>query len=126
MDVHVVHVEEFVLVARGRVGILLRHALGKLWEEGGRQLHWEEGSDRLLAVVFSLYARRVACVSNYSPTGATVGPRRDHYRYARCLSSRLGSEVTQLWGGDFNGHICSNDGDGKRVGTRGLGAATTM
>eukprot|EP00959_Pyramimonas_sp_CCMP1952_P192773 4030817-Pyramimonas_sp.AAC.1 len=126
LTLHVVYIEEYVLVARGAVGLLLRHCAAALWEAEGRAAVWRGDSHRLLALAITAHDRTVSHVSNYSPTGPLVGPKRDHYSHAAALSRQLREQDRpQIWGGDFNAHIGSEDGDGRLVGSRGLSTPTT-
>ena len=69
LQLQVVYLEEFVLIARGAVGILLRKPFAILWEQAGRPTFWEEASGRLMAVAFCFHNRQVSFGANYSPAG---------------------------------------------------------
>lgn len=68
------YLEEFLLVARGSVGLLLRNSFAQLWEQGNRPTFFEADSGRFLAWGFSLYGRSFVVGSNYS--SATPAPRK--------------------------------------------------
>ena len=127
LQLNVVYIEEFVLIVRGAVGLLLRKPYAMLWEQSGRKTFWEDSSGRLLAVAFCYQSRQLCFGSNYSPACPEVGPRREHMSTFLTLFRRLASlDFEQLWGGDWNGHISCEPATSKHFGARGLATPTTM
>ena len=68
-------IEEFVMIARGRVGFLISQCMLKLWEGSGRQTVYTSDSDRLLAIIFQHNGRK-----NVFGTGYCSTQSKDHDR----------------------------------------------
>ena len=123
----VVYMEEWLLICRGQVGLLLRNSVAQLWEQQGRPSFALDASDRLAGIAVCIHGRKLALVSVYSPAGADVGSKRRHYTHAQQLCNMLKDETLEICiGGDFNGHIGVNDGFGQQVGNKGLHTPTTL
>ena len=119
------YVDEFLLMCRGRVGILLRNSVATEWESQNRPVFFLDATDRLLAI--EIHGRHLALCSMYSPDGNALGPKRAHYNLARSFCSQLQLRHCEfLVGGDFNGHIGANDGYLQLVGPQGLPTDTTL
>ena len=126
LQVHIVYVEQFCLICRGAVGVLLCNNLAQQWEYGGRKLFAHDQSDRVLGVGLTVHGRSLALVANYTPAGGSVGLKRDHYDQAWQLSTSISSQsYEQFWGGDWNGHISGFETDLRHVGNFGLCTPTT-
>lgn len=125
LEIQYVYVEEFLLMCRGRVGILLRNSVATEWESQNRPVFFLDATDRLLAI--EIHGRHLALCSMYSPDGNALGPKRAHYNLARSFCSQLQQRHCEfLMGGDFNGHIGANDGYLQLVGPQGLPTDTTL
>ena len=83
----VVYMEEWLLICRGQVGLLLRNSVAQLWEQQGRPSFALDASDRLAGIAVCIHGRKLALVSMYSPAGADVGSKRRHYTHAQQLAT---------------------------------------
>ena len=97
LDIHTVYLEEFCLVCRGAVGVLIRNNLAALWEAQGRKTFFNT-HDRIFGLGFSLYNRDLAFISNYTPAGGDVTAKRTHYLEARSLYDKVDTAgFQQIW-----------------------------
>ena len=127
LEIQYVYVEEFLLICRGRVGILLRNSVAIEWESQNRPVFFLDASDRLLGVELTVHGRHLALCSMYSPDSSTLGPKRTYYNFARTFCSQLQQRQREIFiGGDFNGHISAGDGYQLLVGPQGLPTDTTL
>ena len=78
LQVQTVYIEEFVLVCRGTVALLMRMSFAMLWEAGGRQVFFEEDDGRLLALGLCYNGMHLILGSSYAPASPVIGPRREH------------------------------------------------
>ena len=127
VSLEVVYLEEFVVVCRGGVGLLLRLPFAMLWEQGERKVFYEDASGRMLGIAFCYQGRDVVVGANYSPASAEVGHRRSHMGEFLSLFRRIQAQnFEQLWGGDWNAHLKGDGIASSNFGPRGLQTDTTM
>jgi hypothetical protein len=104
-QLHVLCVEEFVLIIRGCVGLLLDQALAKAWQLAGAQHFCIDTCPRLLAITVKLHGQVYALGSAYVPTQAFTQERLDVFEAARGTMALLPQSISWIWGGDWNSHF---------------------
>lgn len=115
-SLQVIYVEEFCFVMFGRVGIVLRAALARLWESHGRQVHTVD-SDRLLQIRFPMHCQQMAFTAVYTPATQSASEKREHYAAAHRLRMQsYDPELIEIRGGDFNAHISANEAEPQTIG----------
>ena len=122
-----VYVEEFVLVAGNTTGFLLSHRVRRRWQEHGATVF--HGS-RCWALSLVFGDRTYMMTSVYMPTGS-LARRREAYAEAAtfresCLARISDSDTLELWAGDWNARISSDEpGMPDLAGDKGLSTPTT-
>ena len=122
------YVEEYCFVARGRVAVVLINGLAQAWEQAGRQLLFRraEDSDCILTVIFPYREQRLSVTAVYIPHSNRVGDKRAQYTQCQIQHRELSQrQCTQLWGGDWNGHVAKGDGPSPHCGSHGLAQPPT-
>ena len=99
-------VEEYSLVLRGKVGIMMHASVVQTWRRTSAKIVVVEGCERLIAVVLSIHGREYAYAAAYAPHSSTPTSVRSRFlRDIEAMHDLLPTAAHRIYGGDWNAHM---------------------